>query len=346
VRQSGRLTVRARAVLTLLALGAIGLAALRFPAPAPVPAATAGGSDVATYQAIVAKLRTGALYYPTIGFELRRAGYATREAFNWRTPLLWSAVSAVPEAVGRVVIFALLLVLCSATLATVRQPSTAVGTAFAIQLGVAAILTVPSALVISEAWAGVLVGISVCAYALRRRGFAVALGLLALFVRELAAPYCVVCTVIAAVNRRWREVWAWIGGACVYAAYYGWHLTQVWAHRLPTDRPHSSSWLDFGGLPCLLSTIHWQGWLLLLPLPLTALALVLIIAGIADARAPLHVRTASAVYVVFFLVAGKPFDHYWGLMAVATWALACGYGARMTGEAIRMAFAPRGSDAC
>jgi hypothetical protein len=207
-----------------------------------------------------------------------------------------------------------------------RRHSAGVWTASMMEVGAISVLAVPSAVVIGEAWAGLLVGISVWAYARQRAAVAVALGLLALFVRELAAPYCVVCTMIAAVNKNWREVGAWLGGVCVYAAYYSWHLTQVWAHRLPTDLSHSSSWLEFEGLPFLLATVHWQGWLLALPAPATALALVLIVAGITERRAPLHVRAGSLVYVLFFLVAGQPFNNYWSLIAWPTWALACGYG--------------------
>ena len=336
--------MRTRAVLTLLALGAIGLAGLRSPAPTAGPAATKSDkSDVTTYQAVVAGLRAGEPYYEVLGFELRRLGYPTRDAFNWRTPLLLRAVSAVPDAVGRGALLAFLVVLSCATLAAVRQPFTVVWTAAAQQLAVLAVSVVAPdtvSVVAGEAWAGVLVGVSVCAYALRRTTFAVALGLLALFVRELAAPYCVVCTIIAASNRRWRELAAWIGGACVYAVYYGWHLTQVWAHRLPTDLAHSSSWLEFGGLRSLQATIHWMGWWLVFPAPLTTLALVLIVGGIANARAPLHVRAASATYAVFFLVAGKPFNDYWGMIAGPTWALACGYGVQTMYQAMKAAFAP------
>jgi len=72
---------------------------------------------------------------------------------------------------------------------------------------------------------------------------------------------------------------------------------------------------------------------LALPGPVTAVALVLIIAGIADRQAGVHVRAASAVYVAFFLVAGKAYDTYWGLVAWPTWAMACGYGVRHVGEA-------------
>lgn len=342
-RHPARLTARSRAILTLLALGALGLAALRVPAPAAAPAGTASHGDVAAFQAIVAKLRGGASYYPTVGFELRARGYPTRDAFNWRTPVLLTALAATPELVGRAALFALLALLCVATLATVRHPLTAAWTATGLQVGVLAIAAAPAVVVVSEVWAGVLVGISVCAFARRRFWLAVGLGLAALFVRELAAPYCIVCTLLAAGDHRWREVAAWIGGACAYAAYYGWHVTQVWAHRLPTDLAHSSPWLEFGGLPFLLSTIQWLGWLLVLPAPLAALALVLVAAGIANARAPVHVRAASAAYVAFFLVAGQPFNNYWGLIAGPAWALACGYGVETVGQAMKAALAPRGT---
>jgi hypothetical protein len=341
MQQSGCLTTRTRAILTLLALGAIGLAGIRFPAAIP-PAASPGTGDVVTYQGVVSRLRAGAPYYPTLGAALRRGGYATREAFNWRTPLLWTTVAAVPEgvpeAVGYGVVFAIVLAV-SRKLVTSQQQSAAVWIGSVMLVGAVAVLADPSAPVISEEWAGLLIGVSVWAFARDRTGVAVALGLLALFVRELAAPYCVACTLIAAVNRRWRELGAWVAGAVVYGGYYGWHLTQVWAHRLPTDLGHSSSWLEFGGLRFLLATVHCQSWLLVLPAPLTALALVLIVAGIVEARAPVHLRAASGVYVLFFLVAGKPFDDYWGLVAGPIWAIACGYGVDGIGRAVRAAFA-------
>lgn len=336
----GWLTGRARAVCTLLALGAVGVLALGCPAPVVAPPPGATGGDAATFLEVVARLRTGTPYYAAMGSELRRAEYPTRSVFNWRTPFLLSAVSAVPEAVGRAVLVALLILLCFATAAITRPTPAAVWVSVAMQLGVVGTMSERSALVMGEAWAGVLVGLSVCAYAFRRRGAGVALGLLALFVRELAAPYCVACVIVAAANRRWRELGAWLVGACGYAAYYGWHLSQVRAQQLPTDLAHASSWLEFRGLPFLMATIHWQGWLLVLPTPLAAAMLVLIVAGILNTRAPFHVRAASAAYVAFFLAAGRPFNGYWGLTAAPTWALACGYGVSMVRRAIGAASAP------
>ena len=283
----------------------------------------------------------GRRYYVAVGRELRAGHYATREVFNWRTPLHWSALSAAPEIVARALLIALGLVLCVATMViTEDQPPVGRWTAIAMQTGVLVMIAVPEAIVMSETWAGVLIGLSVCAYGVGRQRLAVPLGLLALFVRELAAPYCVLCAVAAITRRRWREVAAWLGGACLYAAYYGWHLTQVWAHRLPTDLAHPQTWLELGGLPFLLSTVHWHAWLLVTPMPLTTLALVLVTAGIIHTGTPQQVRLTSAAYLAFFLVAGKSFDIYWGAMAWPTWALACGYGMLAIGDTLKVAFVP------
>jgi hypothetical protein len=93
-----------------------------------------------------------------------------------------------------------------------------------------------------------------------------------------------------------------------------------------------------GGLTSLMEKAHWNGWLVLTPRPATALALALVVGGIFYARAPLHVRLTSAVYVAFFSVAGKVFDDYWGLIAWPTWALACGYGVEAAGQSIGALF--------
>jgi hypothetical protein len=330
---------RSRAALTLLVLGATGLAALGVPSRATVPAATADAGDVATFRAMVTRLRAGEPYYAAFGEELRRGHYSTSEVFNWRTPLFMSGLSLVPDTVSYSVLVVLGLVLCGATLVSTNTEPVAVRwAAFTMQVGVLILLMNRRSVVMSEAWAGVLIGLSVCGYSLRQPGFAVPLGLLALFVRELAAPYCVVCTIAAAFNRRWREVGAWLIGGCLYAGYYGWHLTRVFAHRLPTDLSDPSSWFQMGGLASLMATARWNGWLVLTPRTATALALALIVGGIFYARAPLHVRLASAIYVAFFLVAGKVFNGYWGLIAWPTWALACGYGVEAAAQSISALF--------
>jgi hypothetical protein len=288
--------------------------------------------DIATYQQIVSRIRSGGSYYDVVGAELRRTGYATREIFNWRTPLLWSALGAVPDLVGRVTLVALAGLLFIGTLSTTSHEPVPVALSDLMQTGTVVVALAPGVVTMGESWAGILIALSAIAYGRQRYVGGAVLGIVALFIRELAAPFCVVCTLAALSRRRWREFSTWVVGAVLYSTYYAWHFVNVQAHRLPTDRAHASSWLEIGGLPSLLSKAAWEGWLLLAPHWVVALALALVCAGIAAAGTPVHVRLASAAYVVFFCVAGKPFDHYWGLVAWPVWSLACGYGLQFVFE--------------
>ena len=69
---------------------------------------------------------------------------------------------------------------------------------------------------------------------------------------------------------------------------------------------------------------------------------MLIVAGCCAPRAGLHVRWAAGCYLAFFLVAGKGFDNYWGLIAWPTWAVAAGYGVNPAGRFLREASGPGG----
>jgi hypothetical protein len=325
---------KTRAVLILSAglLLFVVLVATPTPSVPPLPAGQRG--DIATYRVIVSRLRAGEPYYGVLGDELRRGEYATREIFNWRTPLLWSGLARVSDAAGQGVLIGLGLLLLSATLlVTLRESAWTAGGSTFMQAGTVLFLVVPTVALMGETWAGVLIGLSLCMYARQKPNWAAPLGLVALFLRELAAPYCVVCAIWAVMKRRWREVAIWASGASLYACYYGWHVLHVWSQRQPTDLAFESSWLEMRGLQSLLLKAQWQGWLLLWPPWVTALALVLVAAGIFFAHTPVHARLAGGAYVAFFLVAGKPFDGYWGLLAWPSWALACGYGVELMRQA-------------
>jgi hypothetical protein len=284
-------------------------------------------------------MRNGEPYYATMGDELRRGHYPASQVFNWRTPFLLSALAAVPATVGRFAAIALCVVLLVVTVVIMaHEPRTVAAAVLFMQSGVLIAIVVPSAYVMGEMWAGVFIGLSICAYIRKRPMTGVTFGLLALFVRELSAPYCVVCTIVAIVNRRWREAAAWLSGALLYAVYYTWHLLEVHSHQLSSDLGDPSSWMEFGGLQSLLSKVQWHAWLLLTPRAASVLALLLLLAGICTTRTPIHVRVTSAVYVLFFLLAGKAFNQYWGMVAWPTWAFACGYGVDAIRESIQDAF--------
>ena len=76
-------------------------------------------------------------------------------------------------------------------------------------------------------WAGVLIALSACAYGINRPYLGVALGLAAVFFRELALPYCVLCAAMALWQGRRRELAVWAIGLAAWLAFFGWHWWQV-----------------------------------------------------------------------------------------------------------------------
>jgi hypothetical protein len=319
--------LRARAALALGALGVVGVSALAQPGPTLPADVRTGASDVAMFQSVIDTMRGGGPYYATMADALQRGHYPVGQSFNWRTPLLLSALASVPTMVGTAVAAGLCVALLSVTVVVMaRQPRAAAATVVLMQSGVLMTIAVPESHVMGELWAGLLIGLSVCAYIRKRPVTGMFLGVFALFVRELSAPYCVVCTIAAIASRRWREVAGWCGGTLLYISYYTWHVLHIHPHQLSSDVTPASSWLACGGLQCLLSKLQWHAWLMLAPRWASVLALLLVLAGIGYRKTPAHVRITSAVYVMFFLVAGKAFNQYWGMMAWPTWAFACGYG--------------------
>lgn len=320
----------------VLGWGLLVLATLALtPAPEAPSLAPREASDVAAFRAIVGRISVGESYYAAYGGELRPRGYPTRSVFNWRTPLLISVLARVPTLVARAGLASLGLLLFLLTFRQTAHEPLWTAASNVMQAGTLILALTSGAEVLGEAWAGILIGLSAYAFARRKTGAAVALGLLGLLVRELAAPYCVACAVLALARRRWREVAAWASGAGLYAVYYAWHVVQVHAHQLPTDSSHQSSWLTAAGTRSLLMVADWHAWLLPCPPWVTVLAMTVVAAAVAAARTPLHARAASAVYMLFFMLAGQSFNGYWGFVAWPTWALAFGYGTEDLVEAGR-----------
>ena len=134
--------------------------------------------------------------------------------------------------------------------------------------------------VMHELWAGVLIALSVLAYGMRRSGWGVALGFAALVVRELAAPYCVVCCLLAVSERRWREVAAWCGAAALYGLWYAAHVWQVLPRIGPNAVAHSDGWIRFGGAAFVISVAQVNAYLLQLPQWITGIYLALCAVGL------------------------------------------------------------------
>jgi hypothetical protein len=320
---------KAPAAARLAICAALLLLALATPRP-PTPSQASGGppGDGMAFKRVVDDMRAGRPYYAAMGDMLQRSGYPATSVFNWRTPLLYELLWALPSWTAARVTLTALAAIASAAVCVVAAGVSPLAGAMAgvAALGVVVMMSAPAAVSMGEAWAGCLIALSVCAFTRRRGTAGICLALAALALRELAAPYCLACAAIAAYRRRWREVAGWSAGGLAYLTAYWFHANAVAAHQLPEHLRQTTSWVAWGGLPFLLSTLRWHGLFLLLPWHWTALALVLVAAGVIWPRAPAHLRASAGLYAVLFLAVGQPFNEYWGFLAWPSWCLAAGLG--------------------
>lgn len=283
--------------------------------------------DVALFETVVSRLRGGEAYYPAMGDELRRRGYPTASVFNWRTPFPLAAVAAYPKATA-ICFFALGVLVMAGTLILLLKdaPETMLVALLALIGVTVELLKVPQFVLMAEAWAGFLIAASVVAYGHRWRSIGAVFAVLALLVRELAAPYCVVCGLIAFAQKRRRESAVWFAGAILYSAYLLLHVWQVTGQLSAAEVAHKQSWVQFGGLPFLLRVIGFAGWYDVLPLWSRAVGCVLLAASLWAVRAPQQLRAMVGAYLLFFSIVGQSFNQYWGLVTAPAFAIATGYG--------------------
>jgi hypothetical protein len=278
------------------------------------------------FRSVVDRVHAGEGYYDAWGSEVRSLGYPTRSVFNWRLPLFAWLNGKLPGLIWGQSILSLL------ALATVLMAYWAVRSESGITTAMGAVVMVgcafapclkPNGFTIADLWAGVLIAFSVCAYAHNWRPLGVAAGLLALFFRELALPYALLCLALACWRRRRGEALAWISGLVVFTIYFGLHALEVARHQEAGDHAHAQSWVRFGGTAFILSTVGFHALLAEFPRWTWALYLPLTVLGLAGWRGEMATRVGvtAGVYLTAFAVIGHPFNDYWGLIDAPLLAL-------------------------
>jgi hypothetical protein len=319
-----------RSRLILLAIAAATIWALTSrPGEEGAPGQHAAGEDRKLHSATIARLHDGEPYYVVVGDELRQRGFPAASVFNWRTPLLYSVIALQPMAARSALVLLGLLVLVATARLLITQPLPVVIGGAIAQSGAIGVIFDPTAWVFHEVWTGLLVALSAFSYAGRRWTTGALLGLIALFVRELAAPYVAVCAVVCWRMGRRREMAVWLSGLSLYAVHYGRHYYQIAINRLPADVGGDAwSWLTFGGAPFAVTTFRTNSLLHDRPTILAVLFLVFYLSGLSARALPLHLRAAGAIYFLCFLVAGQPFNWYWGWVPGFVIPIVFAYGLR------------------
>lgn len=294
----------------------------------PRLSAVAGLDDIALHAATIAELADGAPYYVAVGAQLRRRGYPSASIANWRTPMHYRAVVALGSTwAGRLLTaLALSLIALGGYACSTRFPGAWFVSA-SVLLGTMApaLLVRPGGVVMAEIWAGVLIGLAIALYQLRAWTVAALVGVLAIFMRELAAPFGLVCALLALRARRRAEITVWVCGAVAYAVYYTWHALNVSAASQPTDYAWPQSWVRLLGWPFVLQTVWVSGWTIMLPYVVTPVVAVMALCSTLARATPPQLRWPLLAYAGFFCVVGQEFNHYWGFVTAPLWSFALLY---------------------
>ena len=284
----------------------------------------AARGDAATYQQIVDRMQSGSDFYTATGAVLRSRDYPVASVFNWRQPLLPAGIAALSERGAMLVLSMLALLLLLRARPLLR--------------GVLGVLPILPALVMvaiydamfyAELWAGLCIGHSAVSYARNQPLSGVGWATVALFFRELAAPFCVAAGMRALWRRDVKEIAAWAIGGVAFAVYYGWHVRSVLAHIQEGDPAHSQSWLALGGISFLLHAFrNASGAMVGLPPFLFGVLMAFAVSAWWSKTMPWHVRVGVIAYAVFFLLCGQPFNGYWGLIVAPLFGLWLTHGER------------------
>ena len=306
------LATLAAAVLFCVAISQSPLAQGRADQPARV-----GGNDIGLYRAVAVRVHAGESYYAVTAEELPGRGYPSRSVFNWRTPLPVALIGWMPDLIfGKVLLCGLAaLAMLFAFEFSAREGGT-------LQAATCALLMIGGLLpcflgdlyVMPVLWAGALIVLSVCAFGVGRRNLGVAFGIVAVFLRDLAGPYCVFGLGWALYNRRFKEAAQWSLGLALYGVFFLWHCHQVAAFRLPDGVEQAESWVQFGGAGFVISAVQMNGFLLVLPQWISAIYLPLALLGFAcwSSRIGQFAGLAAVAYIVLFSMIGQEFNQYWG----------------------------------
>jgi hypothetical protein len=168
-----------------------------------------------------------------------------------------------------------------------------------------------------ELWSGMLLALSFGLHRPGRKwGGALAAAALAVAIREHALPFILLMGAMAFWRRDWKEGAAWSMLALIFLAFLFWHLSIVAAQVLPGDRP-SPSWITFRGLSGWLSNVVLSSNLRYLPHWLAGPSLILMVFGWTGWKSPAGTFGALLYlgYGLFFMIAGRPDNYYWGAMA-------------------------------
>lgn len=318
---------RARvAALILALLLAASLTAIWAPGPPPVSSTVENRADdqadIMLYEAIVDGVRHGGDYYLVTSAALRAGDYPLKPFVTFRLPTLAAAQALLPPVTTLLLLYALAFGTAFAWFLRLRpafkRPPPLIVALVLLAGGMGAF--VQSELVaFHEVWAGLLVALSLAVRRDDRFVEAVAIGTMAMLIRETAALYAIVMAVIALLEGRRREVLCWGLGLTLLGTAVVAHAYAV-AQVVRASDVVSPGWSGMLGFGFFVEAMTLSTALRLAPQWLASLLFALSMLGWAGWRdtAALRVIATFAAYALLIALFGRVDTFYWSLMVAPT----------------------------
>jgi len=341
---------RGAAIALLVALAGLIAFGLWASARSTSAGPAGGDNDVALYRAVVERVRAGETYETAAITEQRARNFPLKPFVVVRPPALAIVLSRLPDEKSGERLLALLAagVIAAWTwrLREVwRGPVWLAATALLLFTGVGMSMGGGGASLFHEAWAGLLIALSLALRTEKRFAAAVLVGLLAAVIRELAMPYLAVMALLALVERRRLEAAAFaaaLGGALALLAL---HACSVMSLVRPEDLA-STGWVRLGGWAFVLQTGRWNLLAMLAGPWSAAIILPLALIGATGWKSSTGLRLAALLlgYTLGFMAIGRPENNYWGLLIAPLAAVGLCLGPAAMGDLLGGALGePRGS---
>lgn len=313
--------------LALLAiLLAATLTALVTPGPPPVsgnPALRADDhADVMLYESIVSGVRAGGNYYVVAADALRRGNYPLKPFVTFRLPTLALVQASIPRPVTIGLLYILAAGVMLAWFVRLRpvfaRPPPLVIAMVLLAGGMAAFVQY-ELIYFHEVWAGLLIALSLALRHPGRWAGAIAVGMIAMLIRETAVLYIGIMAVMAFAGGHRREAFGWAGAIMVFAVVVALHAQAVGQVVRPLD-PVSPGWSGMLGFGFFVKTMTISTALGVAPPWLASLLVGLALFGWAawDDAVALRALALFCAYAALLSIFGRVDTFYWGLMIAPT----------------------------
>lgn len=296
--------------------------------------------DLELYRLIHERYAAGESYHAAAVEEQRRNDYPVRPFITVRLPTLAWIDIHVPAIAAKAVSILLLGTILLAWIRSLeplaRRPEW-MAAILLLTLGGAGLLDA-RVLQFHELVAGALLSLALGLY---RPGWwwpALLAAAAALAIRELAMPFVLLLAMLAALERRWREVAAALAVVALFAIALWVHAQAVAPHVLPGD-PASPGWQAFNGPQMALFALSRLTALTFLPVWLAApLALLPLLGWVAlGGRLGLFASLWFAGFGLAMALFARGNNFYWVLMVLPAYAAGLAFVPRAIAELVQAA---------